>query len=83
MITTLICVALLVFQAAFFLSIVTTYFPNEPGTTGAAVRNAANAIVYPVLLPVRQAVPSAMGGMFPVADLIALIVLSVLIRAIC
>lgn len=83
MISLLICVALLVFQAAFLLSIVTTYFPNEPGSPSATVRNVANAIVMPVLLPIRQAVPSAMGGMFPVADLLALIALSILIRAVC
>ena len=83
MITTLICVALLVFQGAFLLSIVTTYFPNEPGSPVTAVRNVANAIVMPVMIPVRQAVPSAMGGMFPVADLLALIVLQVVIQAVC
>ncbi len=82
MITTAICLVLLLFQTAFLLKIVTIYFPYREGSLATTIRNVSEAIVNPVLLPVRQFVPTV-GGVFPVADLLVLILVGVLIQIVC
>ena len=80
----LICILLLLFQLAFLLRIVLGFFPLSPGSGTATVRDVSVLVTDPVVLPVRRAVPPVGGAMvFPVADLLVLLVLAVLIRIVC
>ena len=80
----LICVVLLLFQLAFLLRIVLTFFPLSPGGGTATVRDLAVLVTDPVVQPVRRAVPP-MGGpvAIPIADLLVLIGLQILIAFVC
>jgi uncharacterized protein YggT (Ycf19 family) len=80
----LVCILLLLFQLAFLLRIVLTFFPLAPGGSPATVRDLAVLVTDPVVLPIRRAVPP-MGGTIgiPVADLLILIGLQIIIAIVC
>ena len=80
----LICIALLLFQLAFLLRIVLTFFPLSPGGGTATVRDLAVLVTDPVVMPIRRAVPP-MGGAIgiPIADLLILLGLQVVIALVC
>ena len=80
----LICIALLLFQLAFLLRIVLTFFPLAPGGGTASVRDLAVLVTDPVVMPIRRAVPP-MGGAVgvPIADLLVLLGLQLLIFFFC
>lgn len=80
----LICILLLLFQLAFLLRIVLTFFPLSPGGGTATVRDLAVLVTDPVVVPIRRAIPP-LGGpiMIPIADLLILIGLQILIAFVC
>ena len=80
----LICIALLLFQLAFLLRIVLTFFPLSPGGGTATVRDLAVLVTDPVVMPIRRAVPPLGGAVgVPVADLLVLLGLQLLIFFFC
>jgi uncharacterized protein YggT (Ycf19 family) len=80
----LICIALLLFQLAFLLRIVLTFFPLAPGGGTATVRDLAVLVTDPVVMPIRRAVPPVGGAIgVPVADLLVLLGLQLLIFFFC
>ncbi len=81
----LICILLLLFDIAFLLRIVMTFFPIAYGSPVGTVRDLVVAITDPVVWPVRRAVPPLSVGSVNVgmAEIIILILLSVLIQLFC
>jgi YggT family protein len=81
----LICILLLLFQFAFLLRIVLSFFPLAPDGGAATVRDLTTLVTDPVVMPVRRAVPPVGGGAvaFPVADLLVLIGLAVIVGIVC
>ena len=81
----LICILLLLFYIAFLLRIVMTFFPIAHGSPAGAIRDLVVAVTDPVVWPVRRAVPPLSVGSvnIGVAELIILIVMSVLIGLFC
>ena len=80
----ILCIALLLFELAFLLRIVLTFFPLAPGGGTATVRDVALLVTDPVVMPIRRAIPP-MGGAIgvPVADILILLGLQILIAFVC
>lgn len=84
-IRTVLCVLLLLFEFAFLMRLVLSFFPLAHDSSWAAVRSAAVSATEPVVMPIRRAVPplpGALGG-FGIAELLVLIGIQVLARLIC
>lgn len=83
--TDLVCVLVLLFQFAFLLRLVLSFFPLESGSVFSSVRDVAVAVTDPVVWPIRRSVPPLPGAAagFGVAELLILIGLQVLLLLIC
>jgi uncharacterized protein YggT (Ycf19 family) len=80
----LLCILVLLFQLAFLLRIVLSFFPLAPGGGVSSVRDLAIVVTDPLVLPIRRVVPPLGGGVgIPVADILVLIGLQVLVGIIC
>jgi YggT family protein len=80
----ILCIVLLLFELAFLLRIVLTFFPLAPGGGTATVRDVAVLVTDPVVMPIRRAIPPMGGGVgVPVADLLMLLGLQILIALVC
>lgn len=81
----IVCILLLLFQFVFLLRLVMSFFPLRIGSSAAGVRDLAVVITDPVLVPVRRRLPPLGGALAGVglAELLVLIVLSVVIQIVC
>jgi YggT family protein len=81
----LLCILVLLFQLAFLLRIVLSFFPLAPGGGVSSVRDLAIVVTDPLVLPIRRIVPplGAGGAGIPVADILVLIGLQVIVGIIC
>lgn len=82
---TILCVLLLVFEFAFLMRLVLSFFPLAEGSAWANLRGTAVTVTEPVVMPIRRAVPplpGALGG-FGIAELLVLIGIQILARIIC
>ena len=81
---TVLCVLLLLFELAFLLRIVLSFFPLAPSGGTATVRDLTILVTDPVVLPIRRALPPMGGGLaFPIDTLLILIGLQVIIAIVC
>jgi uncharacterized protein YggT (Ycf19 family) len=81
----LLCVLVLLFQLAFLLRLVLSFFPLVSGSTFAAVRDVSIAITDPVVWPIRRKVPPLPGAMagFGVAEILVLILIQIIASIVC
>lgn len=80
----ILCLAAFGYQLVILAAIIVSWFPLEPGSALAGVRNGLQAVTEPVLGPVRRALPPVrMGGMgldlSPIIVLIGLYVLQIIL----
>jgi len=74
-IRTILCVMLLLFEFAFLMRLVLSFFPIAHDSPWGGLRSAAVNVTEPVVMPVRRVVPplpGALGG-FGIAELVVLI----------
>jgi len=81
----LVCILVLLFQLAFLLRIVMSFFPIGAASPVANARDLIVTITDPVVLPLRRALPPLPGGMafFGIAELVILVLLFVITGVVC
>lgn len=80
LVTSILCVALLVAMLVLVATIVTSWFAVQPGTAMESVARTLRSVTEPVLGPVRGVLPQPRvgGGALDLSPLVVLIVLQVL-----
>lgn len=81
----LICLALTIYLVLIFARILLSWFPLDPGGTGAVIAGFLYMVTDPVLGPLRRAIPGVRMGrvMLDLSPIIAIIGIQVLSRIIC
>ena len=81
----LLCVFILLFQLAFLLRLVLSFFPLTSESPFAAVRDVAVAVTDPVVWPIRRKVPPLPGAMagFGIAELVILVLIQIIASIVC
>lgn len=80
-----LCIALLAFRFLFLLRMVMSFFPIATGSTAASVKDLSVTLTDPLVLPLRRRLPPLPGMMagFGLAEILVLILLTLLERLIC
>ncbi len=82
---TILCVLLLLFEFAFLMRLVLSFFPLPHDSAWGSFRSLAVTVTEPVVMPIRRAVPplpGALGG-FGIAELLVLIAIQIMVQIIC
>jgi len=77
----IICALLQLYTIALILRAVLSWFPISPGSGLIPVVRALDAIINPVLMPLRRVIPPA--GMFDLSFIVLIIGVEIVHSAIC
>jgi len=81
----LICLALYVYLILIFARILLSWFPLDPGGTGAVIAGFLYMVTDPVLGPLRRAIPGVRVGrvMLDLSPIVAIFAIQILSQFIC
>ncbi len=77
-----ICPLITLYTFVVLAAILMSWFPIQPGTAAYSIWRFLRSLTYPVLLPLRRAIPP-IGGVFDLSPLILIIGLQIAHGIIC